>query len=274
MISVSGMPTLTALKLVDATEAKQHELIRNQPQHARAISHFYENIESVESVDDLMADPELFGFVMRAFDLEDQIFGKAMMEKILKSNIEEEDALVNRMADTRFRALYEEMGFGTDGVGNINTILTRWQDRMVERYVDRHFLNANMEENATLGTALDFRRKVADIEGPLDILKDSKMSKFFRTVYGMPSQMAGLDIDKQIEIINRKVDFEALKDPEEVEKLVTRFIALSDALSGVATANSGALQMLTASATGNFNYAVLDIESVVSSGFSGYKTRL
>ena len=45
----------------------------------------------------------------------DQIFGKAMMSKILKSNIEEDDALVNKLTDVRFKALYEEMGFGENG---------------------------------------------------------------------------------------------------------------------------------------------------------------
>ncbi len=276
MISVTGLPTIVALRLVDATETQQHELIRNDTRNARAIEHFYENIGTVENVDDLIADPELFGFVMRAFDLEDQIFGKAMMEQILKSNVEEEDSLVNRMSDPRFRALYDEMGFGTDGEGNINTILGRWQDRMVDRFVDRQFLNDNSEQNDTLGTALDFRRKAEDIETSIDILADRRMSQFFRTVLGIPSQTAGLSIDRQAAMIDERFDIETLQDPEEVEKLIRRYVAISDATSGLAAQNSGAVMLMqgavaASSGSAGFVPTLIDITAINTSGFSAYK---
>lgn len=264
MISVAGMPTMLALKLVDATEEKQRDLIRNSAQHARAIDHFRENIADVETVDQLMADPELYGFVMRAFDLEDQIFGKAMMSKILKSNIEESDALVNRLTDSRFKALYREMGFGTDGVGNINTILKGWQDRMVERYVDRQFVNAQSADNETLGTVLEFRRKVAGITKPLDVLKDRDLTEFFQTALGLPAQLSGLNIDRQVEILSKKFDFEKLKDPEEVDRLVSRYVAISDATKGVSAIQNGAITLMQGAVTSSSGFlsAVIDIDAI------------
>lgn len=264
MISVAGMPTMLALKLVDATEEKQRDLIRNSAQHARAIDHFRENIADVETVDQLMADPELYGFVMRAFDLEDQIFGKAMMSKILKSNIEESDALVNRLTDSRFKALYREMGFGTDGVGNINTILKGWQDRMVERYVDRQFVNAQSADNETLGTVLEFRRKVAGITKPLDVLKDRDLTEFFQTALGLPAQLSGLNIDRQVEILSKKFDFEKLKDPEEVDRLVSRYVAISDATKGVSAIQNGAITLMqgAVNSSSGFLSAVIDIDAI------------
>lgn len=267
MIAISGMSTLLALKLVDATEDKQHDLIRNDPRHARAIEHFYENIEAVETVDDLMADPELYAFVMRAYDLEDQIFGKAMMEKILKSNVEEDDALINRLTDSRFRDFYDGMGFGEDGIGNLNTILSGWQDKMVERYVDRHFINDNSEQNETLGTVLEFRRKVESIESPLDILTDKQMTQFFQRSLGLPSSLSGLDIDRQIDILTDKFDFEDLKDPKEVDRMITRYVAISDALSGQAAANNGALLMLQSMNGGaNVIRGTIDVTSIIANG--------
>lgn len=245
MIPISGLPSLTALNLVDATRDKQLDLIRNSAQHSRAIEHFKENIKNVETVDQLMEDQELYAFVMRAFDLEDQIFGKAMIEKVLKSNIEESDALVNRLTDTRFRDMYNEMGFGTDGEGNLNTILTKWQDRMVDRYVERQYINSAWDQNETVATALEFRKAAADIDTAYDILTSEAMTTFIQTAFGLPSSISGLDLDKQVEIINAKVDFDLLDDPEEVEKLIRKFVAISEALSGSATANNAALQMLT-----------------------------
>lgn len=273
MISVYGMSGNVALRLVDATEAKEQALMRNTPQNARAIDYFLENIDKVETVDDLMADYELYSFVMKAHDLEDQIFGKAMMEKILKSNIEEDDALINKLTDTRFKELYETMGFGTDGVGNINTMLGAWKNRMVDRYIDTQYVNDKSAEHETLGVALEFRRKAADITHAYDILKDTDLSNFVRTVLGLPEQMAGLDIDKQAAILTEKLDLETLQDPEVVETLINRYMAISDATSDLSSTNA-AVQLLTGAArfnSGSFVPITIDISAV--SGFSGYKTR-
>ncbi|MBN9887116.1 DUF1217 domain-containing protein [Salipiger abyssi] len=273
MISISGMSTLVALKLVDATEDKEQALLREEPEHARAIEHFLENISDVESVDDLMGDYELYSFVMKAYDLEDQIFGKAMMEKVLKSNIEEPDALINRLTDPRFKELYNAMGFGTDGEGNINTALRSWRNRVVDKYIDTQYVNDKTDENEALGTVLEFRRKADEIETAFDILKDPEMSEFFRTILGLPAQMASLDIDRQAEMLTDRFDLKTLKDPEEVEKLVRKYVAISDANSDF-TSTNGAVQILSGvanSGSGSFLPVTIDIEAIA--GFSGYKLR-
>lgn len=268
MIPITGLPSLTALNLVDATRDKQLDLIRNSTQHSRAIEHFKENIKNVETVDQLMEDQDLYAFVMRAFDLEDQIFGKAMIEKILKSNIEESDALVNRLTDTRFREMYNEMGFGTDGEGNLNTILKSWQNRMVDRYVERQFLNSAWDQNETVATALEFRKQAAELDSPFDILSNRTMTNFVQTAFGLPSSLSGIDIDKQAEIIRNKVDFDALDDPEQVEKLIRKYVAISEALSGSATANNAALQMLTMNANNATTSIFSILEGVGPVGYS------
>lgn len=260
MIPITGLSSLNGLQLVDRTRDSQLEIIRNSSQHKRAIEYFKENIKDVETVDQLVDDPELYGFVMRAFDLEDQMFGKAMIKKILKSNIEESDALVNRLTDSRFRAMYEELGFQQNGEGNLNTILTKWQNRMVDRYVDRLYMNSADEQNETVGTALEFRAKAGKINSVYEILADTGLTKFFQTTLGLPKQLSGLDIDKQAEILKAKLDLDTLKDPEEVEKMIRKYVVISDALDGTATANNGALQMLTA----NANSAAQNIISITS----------
>ncbi|MCR8550507.1 DUF1217 domain-containing protein [Salipiger sp. P9] len=273
MISISGLSTLVALKLVDATEDKEQALLREEPEHARAIDYFLENISDVESVDDLMGDYQLYSFVMKAYDLEDQIFGKAMMEKILKSNIEEPDALINRLTDPRFKELYNAMGFGTDGEGNINTALNSWRNRVVAKYVDTQYVNDKTDENEALGTVLEFRRKAAEIESPFDILKDTEMSEFFRTILGLPAEMAALDIDRQAAMLTDRIDLATLKDPEEVEKLVRKYVAISDANTDFSSTN-GAVQLLSgalSAGSGSFVPVTIDIEAIA--GFSGYKLR-
>lgn len=274
MISISGMSTSVVLRLVNATEEKDQALLRDQPQHAREIEYFLENIGSVESVEDLTDDYRLYSFVMKAYDLEDQIFGKAMMEKILKSDIDDRTSLVNRLTDSRFTDFHRAMGFSADGESNLNTIDASWKTAMVDKYVDTQWVNGKADENETLGTVLEFRRKASSISSAYDILRDTDLSEFFRTAFGLPEAMAGIDIDRQADVINERLDLETLSDPEVVEDLVKRYVALSDAISNPALENDGAVTLLSGAlnaSAGNYIPAVIDIQAI--QGFSGYKLR-
>lgn len=247
MIPIGGMSSFLGLKLADRTEDIQKRQILDAPQHDRAIAVFRERIGGIETVDQLIEDRELFAFVMRAFDLEDQIFGKALIRKMLKSDVEDRQSLINRLTDPRFREMYDGLGFGPDGVGNPNTILKDWQESIVDRYVDTLFVNALAEQNETVGAALEFRRKAGKIEGPFDILKDKDLAQFMRTVLGLPAESAQVDIDRQAKFIEQRLDLEKLQDPAEVERLIVRYALVSDALSSTAVSQSAAVQMLSGS---------------------------
>ncbi|HIF78753.1 MAG TPA: DUF1217 domain-containing protein, partial [Sulfitobacter sp.] len=96
MISLGGIGTQVAVKLFDATRDKQLDLAASNALNARQIEAFEERIGSISYPEELIADTEVYTFVMRAFDLEDQIFGKAMIRKTLEGDITDSSALVNR----------------------------------------------------------------------------------------------------------------------------------------------------------------------------------
>ncbi|GHF36320.1 DUF1217 domain-containing protein [Seohaeicola zhoushanensis] len=266
MISISGMSSFLALKLADRTEDFQKEQIRNSFQHSRAIEIFKERISDVETVDQLVEDNDLYTFVMRAFDLEDQIFGKALVKKALKSDKDDRESLINRLTDPRMREMFDVLGFTENGTKNLNTILTGWQTRLVERYIDTQFVNGLAEQNETVGAALQFRRKAADIESPFDILKDTDLSKFVRTVLGLPAESAQMDIDRQATFLEARLDFDKLQDPAEVEAMITRFSIVSDALNSTAALNNVVVQMMSSAVSAgsgdSFTPITIDITSI------------
>ncbi|WP_353475746.1 DUF1217 domain-containing protein (plasmid) [Salipiger sp. H15] len=273
MISMSGLSTMLSLRLVGKTEAKEHDMIAGEAEHAREIAYFMENIENVETVDDLLGDYRLYSFVMKAYDLEDQIFGKAMMGKILESDIEEDDALVNRLTDDRFEVFYNAMGFTEGGTANSNTIDPDWKAMIVSAYVDTTYVNAKSEDNEALGLALQFRRKAASVNSAFDILRDTDLAQFVRTALGLPDEIASGDIDRQAALIASRIDLDRLGEEEYVETLVTKFAAISDATSDTASTNA-AVQLMTSIASGSsgsFVPVTIDIETI--QGFSGYKLR-
>ena len=260
MIPITGLSTNVALKLVDATRDRQIEALGNAPEHARGIRAFRDRIANIGSAEQLIDDRELYVFVMKAFGLEDQIFGKALVRKILESDLEDRNSLVNRLRDPRFREMFDVLNFGEGGVGNTNVTSAIWRERMVDRYLEAQFIGDQAEQNANVGIALEFRRKAASIENPLDFLKDSDMATFIRRALGLPEAIAQGNIDRQAELIASRLDLSVLRDPVEVEKLVRKFVALSDAFEGQQSISNAAVQLMQGAVNPRGSIAIVSLD--------------
>lgn len=266
MISLNGLTSLISLSLVDSTRDHQLQTIQSSAQGKREISAFRERIGDIETVDQLLEDRELYVFVMKAYDLEDQIFGKALMGKVLEGDIDDPTALVNRLTDARFRDLHKGMGFLPNDGGNNNTFKAAWQDEMVDRFVERQFINSQADQNSTIGTVLEFRKQASGITSGFGFLQNADLSDFIRTTLGIPAESAGLDIDRQAKTIEDKFDFKKLQDPAEIEKLILKYIAIKDAEAGANSSANIAVQLMNAavnvSSGGQFVPITINIEMI------------
>jgi len=274
MIPLQGLNSVVGLALVDATHTKQITTIENSAQGAREIRTFRERIGNITTVDQLIKDHEAYTFVMKAYNLEDQIFGKALMAKVLKSDLADSTSLVNRLTDPRFKDFYNGMGFGPNGVGNTNTINPTWQDAMVKRFLERQFINSQAEQNQTIGTVLEFRKQAPGIKNAFDFLKDLTLSEFIRTAVGIPPEAAGLSIDRLAALIESKVDIKNLNDPKVMNKLELRYMVIKDAQNSANASSNIAVQLMSAavnaSSSGQFVPITIDIASIIQIPRGGY----
>ncbi len=267
MISTSGMSTMNALRLIDRTEDRQIEQIRKQPEHARAIATFRERMRDVETVDDLMKDRDLYVFVMKAFDLEDQIFGKGMIRRALESDIDDKSSLINKLTDPRIKEMYKTLDFRVGGTLNFNTLSAKWREDMVDRYLERQFINGHRDSNEPVGAVLEFRKKAPDLKSWFDVFKDKPLYAFMRTALGVPDSVVKMDIDKAADWFERKFAFEGFKDPKELAKLERQYSALSDSQNGIGGgASNTALQLLTSmrGSSGRARIVTIDIGLITS----------
>lgn len=274
MTGVIGTSTQLGLRIADATRDAQVSAIRSSAEHSRAIETFRDRISEVRTVDDLLADRRLYVFVMKAFDLEDQIFGKAMIRKILESDPSKPDALVRRLTDPRFMELHKGLGFGPGGEGNTSVMERAWQDGIVARYIERQFIDGQAAKSETVGNILEFRQKAGNVKTWFDILKDPMMGKFMRTALGMPEAIVGLDVDRQAVLFAKKYDIEKLQDPEERGRLERLYAIITDARDTSRIGQNAAVQILSgglAQTGGRFVPITLDIEMIGSSPRRPYR---
>jgi hypothetical protein len=195
-----------------------------QPQVARETAYYLANIGEVKSIDDLMANDRLYRYAMKAFGLQDMAYAKAFVRKALTEGIEDREAFANRLTDQRYREFVETFNFAQ--LGEATTGL----DRARQGVVDRH-LRQNLEENAGkqnegVRLALYFERKATGIDNAFELLADPALLKVVQTALRLPIQMSLQDIDKQAELITRRLDLDDLSDPDKLKQFVHRFLTM------------------------------------------------
>lgn len=246
-VSISGLNSLIGLRLTDDTRAQQLSQMRSSPQNQRAVDAFSEGIGPIASPKELTENFEVYSFVMRAFDLEDQIFGKGLMRKLLESDPEDPSSLVNRLTDRRFRVLHDALGFTRSADERPDFSSASWQAAVIDRYFNQAFENTTADQNPTVGTVLKLRREAPNIINWFQILRDKELSEFFRTSLGLPQQMAAIDIDKQRDLFAKSFDLKTLSDPKVLERMIGRYIAISDVQNPPSGASSPAIALLRGS---------------------------
>ena len=182
------------------------------------------DIGAVKAVDALRCDGGLYGAARRAVNLDDMIYAKAFMRKVLTEGTDEPRSFANTLSDPRFKELAETFNFVR--YGETTTAFDRTQSGTVDRYIRQTLEVSAGEDNQGVRLALYFERKAGSLESALDILGDRAMLQVAQTALGLPVTMSTLDLDKQVDMINKRLDIEDLKDPDKLARFIDRFTTL------------------------------------------------
>ena len=70
---------------------------------ARNAAYYKENIGKVKTVDDFLKNDRLYQYAMKAYGLEDMVYAKAFMKKVLESDLSDANSFANKLTDKRYR---------------------------------------------------------------------------------------------------------------------------------------------------------------------------
>lgn len=101
---------------LNRTRETQQDLYNQSPQVARDIEKFKEQIQNIDTTEELMDNRDMLRVALGAFGLDDDINNRAFIERVLDSDLDDSTSLANRLADKRYFALAEAFNFkGDDG---------------------------------------------------------------------------------------------------------------------------------------------------------------
>ncbi|MGO6678617.1 DUF1217 domain-containing protein [Rhizobium leguminosarum] len=228
-------------ELTEATDAADEE-----------ISYFREQMATITTASEFLADDRLVSFVLEAKGLDPDDVTSDALEEMFSSDLDDEDSYVNKLDDSRFAELVGAFNFDQDGNISADPTGTVQQRGDVLETIDAYVrltLEDDQGDSSTgVRLALYFQRKAPEISSAYDILGDSALFEFFTTSFNLSSYVSNMDVDKQAEMIDNFIDMKDLSDPEKVDDLIKRFTAMYDMANGTGT-TSTALSILTGSAT-------------------------
>jgi hypothetical protein len=258
------MGGLAGWRFLERTGESQRAAFERGPQLAREMDYFRANIGKVTSAEALVKDRRLLAVALGAFGLDAEIDKRFLVRKVLEGGTDDPRSFANRLSERAFRRLAETFGFGN--AGGARTAEPGFAEKIVEKYKARAFEAAVGQVDESLRLAMNFRREIALLaaeakegSGWFAVLGSKPLREVVQTALGLPKEFARIDVDRQRDMIrgrmqavfgNGSIDF--FKDPANVERVVTRYLARAQIEAGMAGTGptSPALMLLQSGSQG------------------------
>ncbi len=262
ILPLGGLP---GWMLLNNTLDRQTEVFRKSPVLVRDTDYFEQNIGNVRTPDDLISDRRLLQVALGAFGLGEDINSQALIKRVLEGSTSDNDALVNRLADERYKKLTDAFGFGEPGLPR--TRLNGFGREITERYQNMEFEVAVGAQDESLRLAMNARRELSELLQKdtsedvrwFSIMGNPPLRRVFETALGLPTGFGQLDIDRQLEtfqdMARQQLDIDSLEDlksDEQTEEFIRRYL-LRDQVASFQIQSSNAIALtLLQSAPNNF----------------------
>ena len=172
--------------------AKSVSRVAAQPAVQRDTAYYQANIGKVKTVDDFLKNPRLYTYALTTYGLEDAIPNRGFIRKVLTSDTTDPKSFVNKLNDTRYRALAAAFAFTTTGKV-VTTAVTQdatQEDETLGLY-SRRTLVLGPQPNATAATKAQqddidyYKAHIGRVSSLSDLTGDHRLYRIALQAYGL-----------------------------------------------------------------------------------------
>jgi Protein of unknown function (DUF1217) len=207
-----------------------------EPEVARDTKYYKDHIGKVKTITDFFADQRLYAYAMKAAGLSDMSYAKAFMRKVVTEGVDKSNSFANTLSDPRYRKFAAAFNFSR--YGETATSQKAAQQGTIDNYV-RQTLEENVgnqSEGARL--ALYFQRVAPSVTSIFGLLGDKALLKVVHTALQIPELTSLMNIDKQADMIGKRLKLDDLKDPKKLASFLTRFTTLWELDNSTSTSSA------------------------------------
>lgn len=159
--------TLVNLNLVKKDFSRTISNIASDKQVTRDTDYYKANIGKITSVAEFLKNDRLYQYAMKSFGMEDMIYAKGFMRKVLESDLTDDNSFANKLTDDRYRKFALAFNFGNatkaaqsnaqrDDVIGLYTQSLSLENDQVE--ADTRYYNATIDSVQTVDQLLSNQR--------------------------------------------------------------------------------------------------------------------
>lgn len=138
------------------------------------------HIGKVKNVDEFLSDHKLYSYAVKAYGLEDMAYAKALMKKVLTSDLSNSSSFANRLTDPRYKQFAAAFNFGANSSKPSAQTTTQRTDTI--GLYEQSFANETTlakRESAFYGKWID---KATNVD---DIVNNTRMRDYILTAHGI-----------------------------------------------------------------------------------------
>jgi hypothetical protein len=249
--------TLATYLQISNNMAKWQNLTASEPMVKAQTDYYQQNIGSIKTPSDLVNNYRLFSYVMTAYGMGDQVYAKALVQKVLEQGTDSSNTLAYKLNNPNMLALAKAFDFAD--YGDVATGAKAVQTDVVNNYIQQTMEDDQGQSNPGVKLALYFQQHAPDIKSAYNILADKNLLTVVQTALGISEYASYEDVDTQAKQISNAMNLADLQDPKKLQAFIQKFSVLYDANNPSAATSQDVPNalMTNASASGNFSVDLL-----------------
>lgn len=145
---------------------------------SRDTAYYKENIDKVTSVDEFMSDYKLYSYAMTAYGLEDMIYARAFMQKVLESDLSDSSSFANSLSDSRYAEFAAAFKFSGETA-------TAQSDAQQTSLLDAYDASFDEETDSIASEGDYYESAIAEVTSVDDLLGSTRLRNYVLTAFGL-----------------------------------------------------------------------------------------
>ncbi len=231
----TGISALAVYGSLSKVEPQRKAILIKDPVFKKDIQDFKLQVAKIKNVDDLFKNYKLLKTVLEAYDLDTEIDKAGFIKKILTGNPLDKKSLVNQVNDNRYRDLATDIGLYA-GVGILKT--SDFAKKLETKLAQIRFEHKIDDEAPGIRGAMRFKAAAPKIKTPYDILSDPVLRDVVLKATGLPLVIVRQSVEAQARLLESRIKFDKLKDPNYVDKIVKQYLVNLQAAAPAGSSNN------------------------------------
>lgn len=224
---IIGFSAVALYQSLDQIVPRREEIYAKNKLFQKDLEYFKEQVKKIETTDEFFKDYKLLKIALTAYGLESEIDKLGYVKKILTSNPFDDESLVNRVADNRYRDMAADLLLSS-GIGVLRT--EAFADKISEKLISVGVEKELDEQSPGIRAAIQFKQAAdaGQITGPFNILANSVFREVAIGASGLPQQIVFSEIESQGRTLERFFDFDRFDNPKYVDNVIKRYLVNAD----------------------------------------------